>query len=210
MGFAPHSGWAAMVVVGGDLANPEVLTRGRVEMADARLAGSKQPYHEVEGLPLKEAERRLDRLGDSAGAMAYEAVRALVEEIGRRGSAPSAAGILDSSGRKGDSLAAILSSHALIHTADGNHFREALAEACRRCGLEVVRVRQRDLAGRAAAALRKSPAQLATTVRELGRPLGAPWGADQKSATLLAWLLLAEKRQRSLRSSSADRIPAPV
>ena len=72
--------------------------------------------------------------------------------------------------------------------------REALAEACRRCGLEVVRVRQRDLAGRAAAALRKSPAQLATTVRELGRPLGAPWGADQKSATLLAWLLLAEKR----------------
>ena len=193
-GFAPYSGWAAMVVVGGDAANPEVLTRCRVEMADPRLAGSKQPYHEVEGLPLEEAERRLARLSDSAGAMAHEAIRALVEEIGRRESAPVSAGILDSSGRKGDSLASILASHALIHTADGNHFREALAMACRRCDLEVVRVRQRDLAGRAAAALGKSPALLAATVRDLGQPFGAPWGADQKSAAMLAWLLLAEKR----------------
>ena len=194
VGFAPHSGWAAMVLVGGKAANPEVLARGRVEMADAHLAGSKQPYHEVEGLPLEEAARRLARLGESAGAMAHEAIRALVEEFGKRNSAPVAAGILDSSGRKGDDLAAVLASHALIHTADGNHFREALAEACRRLGLDVVRVRQRDLAGRASAALGKSPTRLAATVRALGRPLGAPWGADQKSAALLAWVLLAEKR----------------
>ena len=191
LGFAPHSGWAAVVVVGGGIDDPEVLERGRVEMADPRLPGSKQPYHEVEGLSLKDAEQRLARLSDSAGAMAYEAIHALVEAIGRRGSAPVAAGILDSSGRKGETLAAVLASHALIHTADGNHFREALAEACRRCGLDVVRVRQRDLAGRAAAALGKAPAQLAARVGALGRPLGAPWGADQKSAALLAWLLLA-------------------
>ena len=191
LGFAPHSGWAAVVVVGGGIEDPEVLARSRVEMADPRLPGSKQPYHEVEGLPLEEAEQRLVRLSDSAGAMAYEAIRALVEEIGRREPAPVAAGILDSSGRQGETLAAVLASHALIHTADGNHFRQALAKACRQCGLDVVRVRQADLAGRATEALGKSPARLASTVRELGRPLGAPWGADQKSAALLAWLLLA-------------------
>ncbi len=192
LGFAPHSGWAAVVVVGGDIDDPQVLARGRVEMADSRLPGSKQPYHEVEGVPLQEAQRRLAQLSDSATAMAYEAIRALVDDIGKKGSAPVAAGILESSGRKGDGLASILASHALIHTADGNHFREALAEGCVRCDLEVVRVRQRDLADRSAATLRKSPQQLAATVSALGKILGPPWGADQKSAAMLAWMVLGE------------------
>ena len=142
-------------------------------------------------LSLEEAERRLARLRASAGTMASDAIRALIDDLGKRSSRPRAAGILDSSGRKGDSLAAVLASHALIHTADGNHFREALAEGCRRCNLAVVRIRQRDLSDRAASKLRKTPAQLAAAVRALGQPLGAPWGADQKSAALLAWLLLA-------------------
>jgi len=194
LGFAPHSGWAAVVVVGGDIDEPEVLVRGRVEMADPRLPGSKQPYHEVEGLPLQEAERRLAKLSDSAAAMACEAIRALAQDIGTKGSAPAAAGILDSSGRKGDGLAAVLASHALIHIADGNHFREALAEACRRCNLDVIRVRQKDLIDRAAATLGRSPAQLAAAVGVLGKRLGPPWGADQKSAAILAWLLSGERR----------------
>ena len=32
--------------------------------------------------------------------------------------------------------------------------------------------------------------ELSATLTALGRGLGAPWGADQKSAALLAWLLL--------------------
>jgi hypothetical protein len=38
---------------------------------------------------------------------------------------------------------------------------------------------------------RKRPEQLAATVKALGRGMGSPWGADQKYAALLAWLLLA-------------------
>ena len=102
------------------------------------------------------------------------------------------AGILDSSGRSGATLAAILASHALIHTADGNHFRAALAQACQALGLRVARIPQRELPARATAALRESPQQLAATLKALGRGMGSPWGADQKDATLLAWLLLAE------------------
>jgi hypothetical protein len=51
---------------------------------------------------------------------------------------------------------------------------------------------QRELEARAAGVLARSPQQLAVAVRALGAELGAPWGADQKSAALLAWLLLAE------------------
>jgi len=39
-------------------------------------------------------------------------------------------------------------------------------------------------------ALEASPDEISATLAALGRGLGAPWGADQKSAALLAWLLL--------------------
>ena len=48
----------------------------------------------------------------------------------------------------------------------------------------------KDLTARASVTLGKSPQALAATLATLGRGLGAPWGADQKAAALLAWLLL--------------------
>ena len=160
-------------------------------MADPRLAGSKQPYHAVEELPVKEAGRRLARLSESAVALATEGLRQAVQELREGGATPSALGILDSAGRKGGSLEAILASHALIHTADGDHFRHALSEAAETCGLAVARVRERDLLDMAASVLRRPAAQIQGEVQALGKPLGPPWTADQKQATLLAWMLLA-------------------
>jgi hypothetical protein len=193
LGFSPHSGWVALVAVGGNPAAPEVLVRARVEMADPGLRGSRQPYHALEGLPLSEAKRRLRRYESTARAMARVGLGSVLSGLQRRGFSVAVAGILDSSGRKEQSLEAILASHALIHAADGDHFREALAEAGAGCGLAVHRVPARDLPKSAAAALRRPPEDLQARVRELGRPLGPPWTVDQKSATLLAWLLLASR-----------------
>jgi hypothetical protein len=191
LGFAPHSGWAAVVVIGGTPGNPLVLARERLELAEQSLAGARQPYHAIEGLPLGEAAARLATFQASAAARATAGVRTLVEVARAAGIGPIAAGILDSSGHVGRSLAAILASHALIHTADGNHFREALATACAAAKLPCTRIRQRDLAGEAAQALHRAPEALTATVAGLARDVGSPWGADQKSAALIAWLLLA-------------------
>jgi hypothetical protein len=180
-----------VVLVGGGEAEPRVLHRGRVELADGVLAGSKQPYHWAEGRPLRDAERELARFRKVAGAMAYDGIRSLVENAVREGHEVKTAGILQSSGRKGSSLEAILGSHALIHTADGDHFRDALAEGCDRCGVEVVRVPQRDLEGLAAKTIGHTEEELAIRVRDLGRAVGSPWAKDQKSACLLGWYLLA-------------------
>jgi hypothetical protein len=169
-------------------------------MADPGLDGSRQPYHEVEGLPLGEAERRLERLRRSAWALAAAAVAALVTKLATDGHPPSRAGILESSGRSGASLAAILASHALIHTADGAHFRDALEDASRRCGLAVERVAARALPGQASAVLGRTAEQLQAATRALGKPLGPPWGADQKQAALLAWLLLASSGDEAVRA----------
>jgi hypothetical protein len=191
LAFAPHSGWAAVVAIGGSTREPLLLARERLELADERLTGAKQPYHAIEPLPLAEASARLATFRESAAALATSSVGTLVETARAAGIEPIAAGIVDSSGRAPDALEAILASHALIHTADGNHFREALGNACAALGLPFARIRQRDLPAEAARALRRKPQQLTATLTRLGREAGSPWGADQKSAALLAWLLLA-------------------
>ena len=191
LGFAPHSGWAAVVALGGSPAKPQVLARSRVEMADPRDPESKQPYHAVETLGVEKAARRLDGYMAVAERMADAAIKALVKDLGGQGHRVSAVGILESSGRKGDSLASILASHALIHTADGDHFRKALAAAAERSRLAVSRVPARDLEGEAVARLGRPAPRLQEAVKALGRQVGPPWGADQKMAALLAWLLLA-------------------
>jgi hypothetical protein len=167
-----------------------VLLRERLEMTDAAHAGSKQPYHAIEGQPLADAQRQLAQFQASAAALAVKGLRSLIERVRAAGAEPARAGILDSAGRSGVTLEAILASHALIHSADGEHFRAALGRACAELGLTVTRVRARELPQRAAAALGKSERQLADAVSELGRRVGPPWGADQKSAAAFAWLLL--------------------
>jgi len=190
MGFAPHSGWAAVVVLGGSHTDARVLVRSRVEMADHRAPESKQPYHAVETLGVEEAARRLDGYMAVAEGMAYAAIQALAEDLSGRGYRVTSVGVLESSGRKGSSLASILASHALIHAADGDHFRKALAAAAERSGLAVSRVRARDLEAQAEARLCRPVPRLREAVNEFGRQVGPPWGADQKMAALLAWLLL--------------------
>jgi hypothetical protein len=190
LGFAPHSGWTVVVIVGGVPAAPRVLLRERVELVDAPPAGLKQPYHEIEGRPLPEARQRLALSEESANRLALGALRSLTQAVHVMGAEARAAGILASSGRVGATLEATLASHALIHTADGNHFRDALGHGCEALGLPVTRVTHKDLTARASVTLGKSPQALAATLATLGRGLGAPWGADQKAAALLAWLLL--------------------
>jgi hypothetical protein len=190
LGFVVHSGWAVVVIVGGVPGAARVLLRERVELADAPLAGSKQPYHDIEGRPLPEVRARLALFEESANRLALAALRSLTQAVRTMGAEARAAGILASSGRGGATLEATLASHALIHTADGNHFRDALGHGCEALGLAVTRVTQRDLTTRASATLRKSPQAVAATLASLGRGLGAPWGADQKAAALLGLLLL--------------------
>jgi len=193
LGFAPHSGWAAVVALGGTVKAPAVLLRERLEMADAVLAGSKQPYHALEAQPLAEAQRMLQRFQASAVTLALEGLRSVTARVSGAGAQPASAGILDAAGRSGATLEAILASHALIHTADGEHFRAALTSACGEIGLTVVRVPVRELPQRAVAAVGKPERELMAAVSQLGRTVGPPWGADQKSAALLAWVLLARR-----------------
>jgi Asp-tRNA(Asn)/Glu-tRNA(Gln) amidotransferase A subunit family amidase len=183
-----------MVAVGGPRTEPVVLRRQRVELA-ADYPGSLQPFHAAEGLELKRATTLIQRSTDAAHTLASRAMRAAVADLRREGHEVVACGLLLASGRPLPALAQILASHALIHAADGELFREALLDTARACGLEVTAVKERELIDRGAERLRVAPAELKSRLDGMGRSLGPPWRQDEKLATLAAWLSLAARKR---------------
>lgn len=191
-GLRSHSGWAALVVVAGSPGSIEVIDRRRLEIADPRIHGSKQPYHEAEDLELREASALLERCEAGSKRLARQGLRAAFDATREKGYEVVACGLLLASGRPLPVLEKILDSHALIHTADGEHVRNALAQAAEGLGLPVVRVREREVRERAAADLRLTAGELEGRIAALGRALGPPWTQDQKLAALAAWLSLGK------------------
>jgi len=190
IGLRVHSGWAALVALAGSLKAPEVVARRRIEIADPGIEGSKQPYHEAEEMKVEKAARYLARCEGASRERARAELEDVGEKLAGRGHRPGACGILLSAGRPLPPLASILASHALIHTADGEHFRDALAAAARDCGLAVVRVRERDVTAAVAKRLRLASEELVARVDGMRKMLGPPWTQDQKLATLAAWQAL--------------------
>ncbi len=191
IGLRAHSGWAALVAVAGTPQSARVLLRRRIELADPRLPASKQPYHAAEGKTLPAAERIIDRSSGDACRLGGRALGEVLSELEKRKHRVVACGLLLASGRPLPALGAILASHALIHTADGELFRDALAAAAQQRGLPVTRVREKELLSRAATALRIPEEEITQRLKDIGRSIGSPWTEDQKLAALAGWLALA-------------------
>ena len=196
LGFRAHSGWAALVVVAAPSRSPAVIDRRRIELVDPGIPGSKQPYHAAQKLDLKEAEQLVRRCTETARLLARRAFRAVIDDLRGKGHDVVGCGILLGSGRPATTLAATLASHPLIHTAEGDLFRDALTHASERCDLRVTGVPERELYARGTAQLRLPVDKLRSRVTELGRPIGPPWTQDEKHAALVAWLVLAAASQR--------------
>jgi hypothetical protein len=193
IGLRAHSGWAALVAVAGSAAGIEIVARLRIELADPEVPGSKQPYHEAEGLPPEQARALLDRLEASAARLARDAFKGVLRELARSGREPRVCALLAASGRPLPALESILASHALIHAADGEHFREALSRAGEHFRLRVLRVREKEVLEKASGALNLASEALGRRLAELGRALGPPWTQDQKLAALAGWLALERR-----------------
>jgi len=188
LGFRSHSGWATLVAVGGPVRDPAIVLRRRVELSRET---PRQPFHAAEGRPFQEAEGLIRRATKEARSLASRALREAVEDVGRAGKEARTCGLLVAAGRPLPGLADVLASHALIHAAEGELFREALREGSRGSGLAVVEVKERDAFDRAASTLGLRASALKRRIEEWGRPLGPPWRQDEKLGALVAWLALA-------------------
>jgi hypothetical protein len=151
----------------------------------------RQPYHTAKKMPPGQGREFISRMRAEARRLAYRAIRDLQSDLQKQGLKLTRCGLVLASGRPLPELDKILASHALIHTADGELFREALLHASARCGLRDFRIKEKELLDRAGQVLRLKSANLMGRVTELGRSFGSPWSQDEKFATLAAWLALA-------------------
>jgi hypothetical protein len=191
IGWRVHSGWAVQIALAGPVRAPAVIERRRVELVDPAVPGAAQPYHAARTLSLGEAESWLGRCREATLLLAAQAIQEAAGGLRRQGYRAVACGLLDSSARPLPALAAVLASHALVHTAEGELFRDALAAAARAAGLPVIRAKERDLLDRGAALAGLTPDEVGGHLAALGATLGPPWRQDEKLATLAAWLALA-------------------
>ena len=140
---------------------------------------------------LAEARTFLDQQREEARVLALTALRSAQTEAAQQGFQVTCAALLLASGRPLPELSKILASHSIIHTADGEFFREALLHACARAHLTVTSVKERELLTTASTTLRRKPPALNRFINQLGKSLGSPWTQDEKFATLAAWLAIA-------------------
>ena len=190
IGLRVHSGWTALVAVSLEKGAPVVLARERIHLVETFTYEFRQPYHTAEKMLTGQAGEFIERVRDEARRLAHRAIHGLQSDLQKQGIAVKRCGLLLASGRPLPVLDKILASHALIHTADGELFREALLHASARCGLRDFRIREKELLERAGEVLRLKSAALMGRVTELGRSFGSPWSQDEKFAALAAWLAL--------------------
>jgi hypothetical protein len=193
LGFRAHSGWAALVALTGTPATPAVILRRRLVIADPGISGSKQPFHAAEPMPFEDAESYIRRCTESTRSLAEAAVRDTVAELSGMGLGVAGSCVLMGSGRPTGDLAKILSAHPLIHTAEGEFFRNALKHACESGGLKFSGIKERELVNQAATVLGIPAAELERRATELGKGIGPPWTQDQKLSAIAAWLVLADR-----------------
>ncbi len=200
IGMRVHSGWAAMVAISLEGKSPHVLWRGRPHLVEAFTFEFRQPFHTAEKLPIGEARAVIARARESATALARKAIEEVQSAIRPQGFELVRCGLLLASGKPLPVLEKILASHALIHTADGELFRDALLQSAKELGLETITIQERALLQTASDKLNRSTDELLHCAAVLGVALGSPWTQDEKLASLVAWMALAA-RTRAAKSA---------
>ena len=131
IGLRVHSGWAAVVAVWVEKGAPVVLARQRVRLVETFTYEFRQPYHTAEKMSVEEGREFIAGVRGEARRLAHRTIRRLQGEIPKQGYKLARCGLLLASGRPLPVLEKVLASHALIHTADGELFRDAIAEGGR-------------------------------------------------------------------------------
>lgn len=194
IGVRVHSGWSVLVAVSDHAGAPEIIERKHITMIDPTAAGAKQPFHFAEKLAITNAEKHISDCAAASELIATVSINSALNEFGMRNYKVAGCAMLLASGRALPALPDILASHALIHTAEGEFFRQVIKGAFENLGISVSGFRERDLYEQAGSVFGDAVPRVLQKISGLGRVIGPPWTKDEKSAALAAWMLL-NKRQ---------------
>ena len=191
IGIRVHSGWGVLVAVSGERGAEEVIERRKVVVIDPKATGVTQPYHYVQEMELRAAERHLARCTADSRRLALQGLKEALAHLHDLGCNVIGGAILLSSAQPLPDLEEILGSHALIHTAEGEFFRHSFRQAFERLDIPVIGIRERELMQSAHRVFGKAASRLEERIEAMGKAFGPPWTKDEKTAAMAASIVLA-------------------
>ena len=166
--------------------SPRVVDRRTIALSDPSVPTSRQPYHAVMGARPADASKVERRLRGIVERAARRSLAALLREYRRARPVGGVALVVGST----IDPATIGNDHIRAHALEGQLFRTALERAARVGRLPCTTLVERALYETAAARLKRPATALKAVVSEMGSTMDGPWRADEKAATLAAWLML--------------------
>jgi hypothetical protein len=190
IGCRAHTGWAALVMVAGGVARPEVLFRGRADLSDPSGRVRRNAYQAARRLEPAEAAALVEAAERIAVERAAAALERTVRDAADEGAVVRSCAVV-AGAVSGARLESILASHVLAHAAEGRLYQRALLQGAESRGLEPVAILKQSIWEQGESALGVGPDELRHWIDQLRREIGPPWAEDQKLAALAAWISLA-------------------
>lgn len=175
LGFCSRTGSAVAVALAIEPGGGRIALAGRwaVELTDPDTP--EQLFHAAAALPPAEADPLVRTGTEVVAAVATHRMRDLLTGLG----SVAAVGVITGDHPVPDAVTRILASHALMHAAEGQLYRDALLEAAAACGLPAYGIPK-------ARASELLAGDLAGTVAALGTVAGRPWRKEHKLAAVAA------------------------
>ena len=186
LGLRVKSGWAAAVLLTGTARSPQLCDVRRIELSDLLHPETRQPYHAAMG-KLERDARKINQRVDVVRGIAQQSIATLLAGYRRQNLRIRRAGLVVGSQIDPDSIA---NPHIRAHAFEGRLFRSVLEES-----LQAHRIRANILIERHAYAhaieeLKQTNQSVRRMIENFGRETQMPWRAEQKLATIAAWLAL--------------------
>jgi hypothetical protein len=175
------------VLIGGSAREPALIEKVRLELADAAVPDSAQPFHAALDLSEREAAKVIARLANIVRRSTDFSVSELIERHRIAGLTLKSAGLVVGSVVD---PATIRNDHIRAHAEEGKLFRVAIQEAASARGLKTSITTEKDLYRTATEALGIAEPELKKRINELGRSATGSWKAEEKAAAIAAWMLL--------------------
>jgi hypothetical protein len=189
LGFRPHTYWTAVVALAGEPEAPQVIERRKIVFA----AGAERfVYHQVAEMDASTAAARIAKVRSATATSAARGIAEITAAVGEAGFTVRLAVVPIGRASTAPTFADIVKSHTAIHAAEGDFYRDVVAQACAELGLDVSRLPERDLILEASRSLGVHAIALESRLKLMGHDLGPPWSADQRLATLAAWVGIAD------------------
>jgi hypothetical protein len=179
------------VVVAGGIEQPEILFRGRVELADPSGQVRRNVYQAARAMEPADAAPLVEAAERIAAERAASALERTAHDAADAGVVLRSCAVVVGAFPARARLESILASHALAHAAEGRLYQRALLQGAESRGLDSIAVAKQSIWEQGESALGIARDELRRWIDQLRREVGPPWAQDQKLAALAAWIALA-------------------